>query len=311
MAGFLAVKKSQFDCLTTEETAFLSTCKSRAPVVLRHTVEKWDVLKKWSPDYLARSLGSAPLAVFTSKDNQRFLASRAMVDTISMHPGDIVRYVFSYPNCKKDLLYKTLEQSCNQQRGMSIGDCNRDSETTEPRRIYLRTQSMPEQLYKDVATAEKMQSLAQTFSSPDESVSQFADKIFRRSHMQLWLGTSGNITPLHYDRNHGLLAQIIGSKQVDLFSHEDTPYLYPDRALRHTSLINLRDFDSPQTRKAALSRFPKFEEATRFRVVLEPGELLYIPPFFWHDVTSLDSCLSVTFPWDLESNEEIPPIMLL
>lgn len=303
MAGFVAVKKSPSDRLAT---AFLSSCKNRAPAVLTHTVEKWDVMRKWSPDYLASSLGAAPLTVFTSKDNQRFLASAA--DTIPMHPRDIVRYVFSYPNCKKDLLYKTQGQSCDQRTGI---DCNRDSKTTEPRRIYLRTRSMPEELYKDVATVDKMKSLAQVFSNPNESVSQFAEKIFRQSHMQLWLGTRGNVTPLHYDRNHGLLAQIIGSKQVDLFSHEDTPYLYPDRTLRHTSLINLRDFDSPQTREAALSRFPKFEEATRYRVVLEPGELLYIPPFFWHDVTSLDSCLSITFPWDLESNEEIPPIMLL
>ena len=309
MACFMTVKKSP---LTTGETGFLTSYKNRAPVVLRGTVERWNILVKWSPDHLANALGSAPLNVFTSKDNQRFLASRAMVDSIGMLPRDIVRYVFSYPNCKENTSYTTLGQGCSQH--ISAGDCsciNKDSKAKEPRRIYLRTQSMPEELYKDIATPETAQLLAQVFANPNESVSQFAEKILRRSHMQLWLGTSGNVTPLHYDRNHGLLAQIIGSKQVDLFSHEDTPYLYPDRTLRHTSLINLREFDLPRRREAALKEFPKFEEATRYRVILEPGELLYIPPFYWHDVTSLDNCLSITFPWDLEGNEEIPPIMLL
>ena len=301
----VAVKKCQLDRLASD---FLTNYKNRAPVVLRGTVEKWNILEKWSPDHLASALGSAPLNVFTSKDNQRFLASRAMVDSIGMLPRDIVRYVFSYPNCKENPSYTTLGQ-CKQHTPAS--DCLCINKAKEPRRIYLRTQSMPEELYKDIATPETAQLLAQVFANPDESVSQFAEKILRRSHMQLWLGTSGNVTPLHYDRNHGLLAQIVGSKQVDLFSHEDTPFLYPDRSLRHTSLINLREFDLPRRREAVLKEFPKFEEATRYRVTLEPGELLYIPPFYWHDVTSLDSCLSITFPWDLEGNKEIPPIMLL
>ncbi len=140
---------------------------------------------------------------------------------------------------------------------------------------------------------------------------KFVCKVFRRSHMQLWLGTKGNVTPLHFDRNHGLLAQIMGSKRVDLFSHADTPYLYRDKSVRHTSQIDLREFDSSKSRAEALLRFPLFEEATRYTAVLAPGDVLYTPPFWWHEVTSLENSLSVTFPWDIAGNEEIPPIMLL
>ncbi|XP_072029899.1 uncharacterized protein [Amphiura filiformis] len=134
-------------------------------------------------------------------------------------------------------------------------------------------------------------------------------RIFNCKTMQLWIGTRGNITPLHYDRNHGLLAQISGRKELVLFSHEDTAFLYPhptysDRA--HTSRINLRRIN--ESSYAAL--FSKLKEAQPYTCILKPGELLYMPPFWWHDVTSLDNCVSVTLPWDIDGYEEVPPCML-
>ncbi|CAH1238274.1 KDM8 [Branchiostoma lanceolatum] len=132
-------------------------------------------------------------------------------------------------------------------------------------------------------------------------------RIFNQNTMQLWLGSAGNITPLHYDRNHGLLSQIVGCKELVLFSHEDTNNLYPYSSLSdrsHTSRVNLRTTDREE-----IERFPRVAEAQRYHCVLKPGELLYIPPFWWHDVTSLDPCVSVTLPWDLEAHEDIPACM--
>ena len=134
-------------------------------------------------------------------------------------------------------------------------------------------------------------------------------RIFNSQTMQLWIGTRGNVTPLHYDRNHGLLTQISGCKELVLFSHEDTQFLYPhssfsDRA--HTSRINLRQLGD----SSYAELFSKLEEAQPYSCVLQPGELLYTPPFWWHDVTSLDNCVSITLPWDIEGYEEVPPCMM-
>ena len=128
-------------------------------------------------------------------------------------------------------------------------------------------------------------------------------RIFNQSTMQLWIGTQGNVTPLHYDRNHGLLAQFAGRKELILFSHEDTRNLYPhvsysERA--HTSRADLHGLDAKDGK-----RFPKLRNAQPYHCILQPGELLYMPPFWWHDVTSLDDCISVTLPWDISSNEEV------
>ncbi|XP_077978853.1 uncharacterized protein LOC144434274 [Glandiceps talaboti] len=132
----------------------------------------------------------------------------------------------------------------------------------------------------------------------------------KQSTMQLWIGTEGNVTPLHYDRNHGLLAEIVGRKELILFSPEDTSHLYPypsysERA--HTSRVNLRDLKHEDYG----DRFPRLCDAQRYHCILQPGELLYIPPFWWHDVTSLDDCVSITLPWDLDISDPIPAAMLL
>ena len=299
MAAVLKLGRDQFE----------ANYKNKMPVVAEGVLGG---LEKWKDsEYLATSLGTKPLNVFTSVDNCRFLNANGMVETISMLPQLIVKYVFNYPNVSEKQL-QFIDDSCTDNvNGRLPGN------QTAPQRIYLRTQSMPEALYRDIATPLNITSFTKVFTSnqdgtpPSSSEQSFAQKVFRQTHMQLWMGTKGNVTPLHYDRNHGLLAQIIGSKRIDLFSHADTPYLYPDKCIKHVSRINLRDIDSPRSGQETLKQFPDFEEATRYRVVLNPGELLYIPPFWWHDVTSLDNSLSVTFPWDLEGNEEIPPIMLL
>ncbi|XP_071802944.1 hypoxia-inducible factor 1-alpha inhibitor-like [Asterias amurensis] len=148
----------------------------------------------------------------------------------------------------------------------------------------------------------------QNVSLMDTSWQKLQARIFNQPTMQLWVGTKGNVTPLHYDRNHGLLAQIVGRKELILFSHEDTPNLYPhvsysERA--HTSRVDLRKVYAEEDK-----RFPRLKNAQPYTCTLQPGELLYMPPFWWHDVTSLDDCVSVTLPWDMDSSETVPGCML-
>ena len=39
------------------------------------------------------------------------------------------------------------------------------------------------------------------------------------------------------------------------------------------------DFDSPD-----LSRYPDYSLATAYTAELEPGDVLYVPPYCWHQV---------------------------
>jgi hypothetical protein len=99
-------------------------------------------------------------------------------------------------------------------------------------------------------------------------------------------GTQTNIwvsgratTRLHFDASDNLLFQVVGRKRVLLFPPADYAALriHPDQ--------------HPSARQAArdLADPPRPDERVRAQAVdLEPGDALYIPPFWFHEVEALD-----------------------
>eukprot|EP01121_Diplochlamys_sp_Union-15-3_P021656 TRINITY_DN8887_c0_g1_i1.p1 TRINITY_DN8887_c0_g1~~TRINITY_DN8887_c0_g1_i1.p1 ORF type:complete len:279 (+),score=42.77 TRINITY_DN8887_c0_g1_i1:264-1100(+) len=105
----------------------------------------------------------------------------------------------------------------------------------------------------------------------------------------LWIGCTGHYEFCHFDPDDGLLSIITGRKKVTLFSYNYLKHLYPNplgspgRTVQ--SQVNCDDPD--------LERFPLFEEVVREECILEPGEMLFIPAFYWHQVTALESSISI------------------
>lgn len=109
-----------------------------------------------------------------------------------------------------------------------------------------------------------------------------------------WLSSGGNITRLHFDLPHGLLVQIYGTKKIYLFPPEDTPFLYPNDPQKF--LIKDRYFhfsQIPNTQRAHL-QYPQLTKANAWVTTLHPGEILFIPSGWWHEVHALDVAISVT-----------------
>ncbi|KAI4471523.1 hypoxia-inducible factor 1 alpha inhibitor-related [Holotrichia oblita] len=106
-----------------------------------------------------------------------------------------------------------------------------------------------------------------------------------------WFGPKGTISSLHFDPKDNLLAQVYGTKLVILFSPQDTQYLYThsDQMLCNTSQVN--------PIKPDLEQFPEFTKAKMMKCLLEAGEMLYIPPKWWHYVVALEKSFSVNFWW--------------
>jgi lysine-specific demethylase 8 len=46
-----------------------------------------------------------------------------------------------------------------------------------------------------------------------------------------------------------------------------------------------------------LARFPLFGSAPYFELTLHAGDMLYIPPRWWHYLRSLSTSFSVSFWW--------------
>lgn len=106
-----------------------------------------------------------------------------------------------------------------------------------------------------------------------------------------WFGPGGTKTPLHHDTLMLLHTQVVGRKRWRFISPMQTPLLY--NFFRVYSPI---DLDAPD-----LARYPDFAGARVLDVVVEPGETVFLPLGWWHQVTALDVSLSFSY-----SNLAIP-----
>lgn len=100
-----------------------------------------------------------------------------------------------------------------------------------------------------------------------------------------WFGPAGTVTPLHHDTLMLLHTQVVGRKRWRFISPLQTPHLY-----NYTDVYSPIDLDRPD-----LHRYPRFNQATVLEVVVEPGETVYLPLGWWHQVTSLDVSLSFSY----------------
>lgn len=110
--------------------------------------------------------------------------------------------------------------------------------------------------------------------------------------IKAWLGPKGTISPMHYDPKHNLLCQVFGHKKIILAAPDDSPNLYPHETemLKNTTQIDAENID--------MEKFPLCSNVKFFNFNLYEGEMLYIPPRWWHYVKSLEKSFSVSFWWE-------------
>lgn len=111
-----------------------------------------------------------------------------------------------------------------------------------------------------------------------------------------WIGQAGVVSPLHLDAANNFFCQVHGRKLVRLYSPDDSACFYPHRVdeVAHFSTV---DAEAPD-----LAQHPRFAEATCYQTILEPGDLLFLPAYWWHHMRSLDLAISISFmskpaPW--------------
>jgi len=111
--------------------------------------------------------------------------------------------------------------------------------------------------------------------TPESSVSAFA------SVAVVWLSHPRVTAHAHYDKSHNFIVHILGVKRIFLWPPSMHTALYPyphAHPMERQSQVN---FAEPDT-----ATFPGFAHARALEIVLEPGDVTYIPPF-WSVVVEL------------------------
>lgn len=238
--------------LSPEEFLDLHYAPGR-PVVIEREIASWPALRRWTPDYLRRKVGAAPV---------EFQAGRAANPDFEI---DANRH-------KKVLPFGAYMD-------LIAGGSGNDYYVTANNSAANRAALAP--LERDLG---------------------YLEKYLTRAHGMMWIGPAGTFTPLHFDLTNNLIAQIVGRKRVILLPPSESARLHHGRHV----FSDVRDIED----EARLALYPSARAARRFVVDLGPGDLLYSPIGWWHQVRALDFSVTMTctnFRWPNEGHESFPP----
>ncbi|RZC35173.1 HSPB1-associated protein 1 [Asbolus verrucosus] len=113
----------------------------------------------------------------------------------------------------------------------------------------------------------------------------------------IWIGSKGAHTPCHVDTyGCNLVSQVYGRKQWILFPSEEN--LKPTRIpYEESSIYSKLNFFSPT--------IEDFEGVGSCRkIILDPGDVLFVPHRWWHYVENLDTAISINVWLPLPEDDE-------
>jgi hypothetical protein len=122
-----------------------------------------------------------------------------------------------------------------------------------------------------------------------------------------WLGTAGVLTPTHYDDSHNVYVQLSGVKRFRLFPHNSTrslclhgrlhPHARQSRITELGTTVRMRPIYSngnylklsQKNLRSSIYLDCDDTDLSGFEILLGPGNVLYIPPFWYHEVLPFSS----------------------
>ena len=111
---------------------------------------------------------------------------------------------------------------------------------------------------------------------------------------KLWIGRKNSRTPLHKDKPENLALQLYGSKKWVIFDKNDIKHLCYKKSNNILEWSNY-DINNPST-------CPSAKNTTPIELILNQGDLLYLPKQWSHDVTNLTDSIMINF-WYEDSNK--------
>lgn len=109
---------------------------------------------------------------------------------------------------------------------------------------------------------------------------------------KLWISRAGTMSPLHRDMPQNLLVQLIGRKTLWLAAPGEARNVYPYSFLSGAPNLAHADLERPD-----LQRWPRSARVRAQVGTIEPGEGVFIPSMWWHQVRTDSTSVSVNVWW--------------
>ena len=223
--------------------------KLKVPVIIKNSVTaKWPASKKWSPSYLSKKISSLK-GVY--ENTNRWFGPYYDESKPLTHLSTKKNTYRTDLILKGDEFFQLLEHPRNNSYLYFTGGID----------------DVGPWAWQDVQPIEELLVLNPQHSS-----------------INVWMGQPHVIAHCHYDGYHNFYAQLFGRKRFTMFRPTEWPGLYPYPFLHPShaqAQVNISD-------NASISMFPAVKHLEGYQVLLEPGDVLYMPPLWFHHVEAVD-----------------------
>ncbi|CAH2043735.1 unnamed protein product [Thlaspi arvense] len=122
--------------------------------------------------------------------------------------------------------------------------------------------------------------------------SQKYDQISCSDYRFVYMGGKGSWTPLHADvfRSYSWSANVCGKKRWLFLPPSQSHLVYDRQAYLNNCVYNI--FEGVNETK-----FPGFKETTWLECIQEPGEIIFVPSGWHHQVYNLEDTISINHNW--------------
>jgi len=119
-----------------------------------------------------------------------------------------------------------------------------------------------------------------------------------RATINVWIGQGGVIAHTHLDSYDNFFVQLHGKKRFLLFNPAQATNLHPYPFLHPSHAQAQVDIQLPD-----LSFWPEMKDIQCIEANLEPGDVLYLPPLWFHFVQAIDASISVNL-WSVGREQD-------
>eukprot|EP01080_Neovahlkampfia_damariscottae_P005490 gene5490-9308_t len=251
------------------------------PCIIKNGAKNWKALKQWNYEYLKKKLNQKVIVDVTPFGN---------ADALVEHKK---KFYFTQP--------KKLE--------MDFGKFVEEKLLKKTKNVYYL------QHQNDNFRSNSFQNIWNDIKIPS-----WANEVFQNEPdaINIWIGEKRSITSVHKDHYENIYTVIKGKKHFTLYPPTNLPYLYQkfypqaQYEMNEDEEFDVKVMDeesevpwiSVDPKNPDFEKFPNFKLATPYCVTLEPGDMLYLPSLWFHQVEqSVDEngeMIAVNFWYDME-----------